>query len=189
MNIPPPDPIVIPGIVEIQFSSNIEIYYLTLLFVVIGLIIIYRVYSGPIGRVFRSISQADELAESLGINIMRYKVLAFVIACLFAGLAGVLFIYSTRYISPTTFGINQSAYYLLCCAVGGGANIFGPILGAIFLGIFAEIVRPAKEFEPIVFGFLLAICVLFFKSGLLGVFQKVWQLFMRSKNRMLSGHA
>lgn len=189
MNIPPPDPIGIPGLPAIQFTSNISIYYLTLLFALIGITIIHRVYAGPIGRVFRSISQADELAENVGINIMAYKVMAFVIACMVSGLAGVLYTYSTKYISPTSFGIHQSAYYLLCVAVGGGDSVVGPILGAIFLGVFTEIIKPVIEFEPIVFGLLLIVAVLYFKYGIFGVLQKAWQLFTRLINRTILGQA
>jgi len=189
MGIPPPDPIGIPGLFTIQFGSNVEIYYLTLVLTLVGIIVIHRVYSGPIGRVFRSISQADELAENVGINIMRYKVLAFVIACMFAGLAGVLYTYSTQYISPISFTIPQSAYYLLCIAVGGGASVAGPILGATFLGIFGEFVRPVQQFQPIVFGILLIICVLYFKSGILGVWQKIKRSLLRLMNRKISDYA
>jgi len=188
IDLPPPTPIAIPGFPVIQFTTNTDLYYLTLVFVVIGIIILYRLYAGPIGRVFRSIRQADELAESVGINIMRYKILAFVVACMLAGLAGVLYTYSTKYISPRVLGLPQSVYYLICVAVGGEASVVGPILGAIGLGVFAEVIRPVKEFEPIIFGFLLIAARLFFKSGLLGILQKIWQLCVQLKNRVISEH-
>jgi branched-chain amino acid transport system permease protein len=190
LNLPPPDPIVIPGLIKIQFITNVELYYLILVLVLIGILILYRLYTGPIGRVFRSIKQADELAESVGINIMRYKVLAFVVACMLAGLAGVLFTYSVRYISPRVLSLPQSIYYLLCVAVGGEASVVGPVLGAIALGVFAEVTRPVKEFVPIIFGLLLIASRLFFKSGLWGIIQKIWRLFVViPKNRMISEHA
>jgi len=186
MNIPYPDPIIIPGLLTIEFTSNRGIYYITLFSTVIGIIIMHKVYAGPIGRVFRSIRQADELAENVGINIMNYKVLAFVIACVFSGLAGVLYVYSTKCISPTSFSINQAAYYLLCVVIGGGTSVAGPILGAIFLGLFSEIVRPVIEWRPIIFGLLLILAILYFRSGLLGIIQKIWKPLSRLSTATLS---
>ena len=186
INLPPPDPIVIPGLLTIPFTSNTGIYYLTLFFVAAGIFSIYRLYRGPIGHIFQSIRQADELAESIGINIMGYKVLAFVVGCMLAGLSGVLITYSTKFISPDMLGLPQSVYYLICVAVGGDVSVVGPILGAIGLGLFAEVIRPVNEFEPIVFGLLLILARLFFKSGLLGIVKGVWQLTARIVTR--GGH-
>jgi branched-chain amino acid transport system permease protein len=173
MDIPNPDSISIPHVFTLNFASNRQLYFLTLVLAIMSIIVLYRIYAGPIGRIFRGIKQADELAEHAGVNIMRYKVLVFVVACVLAGLAGTLYTYSTRYMSPTAFMIPQSAYYLLCIAVGGATSIAGPILGAVFLGIFAEIIRPVQVYQPIAFGILLIICVLYFKSGIFGIWQKV----------------
>jgi branched-chain amino acid transport system permease protein len=172
MGIPVPDAIPLPGGHALRFESNVALYLLTLVLVLVALWIIHRVYAGRIGHILRSISQSDELAENVGVNTMRYKVLAFVVGCTCAGLAGVLYTYSTRYISPSTFNVGQSAFYLLCVTVGGGTSIAGPIIGAAFLGLFGEIIRPAEKWQPIIFGLLLIVCVLYFKLGLLGVFEK-----------------
>jgi branched-chain amino acid transport system permease protein len=135
----------------------------------------HRVHRSPIGLVFQGIRQADDLAENVGINIMGYKVLAFVMGCMFAGMGGVLYTYIVGSIQPSSFTLIQSAYYLVYVAVGGSINVFGPILGALVLNILSEFLRPVKEFEPIVFALILIGAVLLLHGGLIGLLETLWR--------------
>ena len=179
MNLPPPDPIAIPGLPAIEFVSKPALYYLTLVFVLLGVAIMYRLSRSRIGLTFYGISQADNLAEHVGINIMGYKVLAFVIGSMCASLAGVLYTYYTRAMLPSSFTLTHSIYYLVYVAVGGGANIAGPILGVSVLSVVSELLRPVREFEPIIYALLLIGAVLLFKGGLLGLVQTLRHKFTR----------
>lgn len=133
----------------------------------------FWIYSSPIGLIFQGIRQADDLAENVGIDTMGYKVLAFVTGSIFAGLAGILYTYNIKSIQPSSFTLIQSTHYLLYVAVGGGANILGPIIGAFSLNILSELLRPIKEFEPIVFALILIGTVILFPGGLLGLIKKL----------------
>ncbi len=169
MNLPPPNAIIVAGLPAIEFASKVSLYYLTLALALSGIVIMHRLNRSPIGLVFQGIRQADDLADNVGINVMRYKVLAFVIGCMFAGMGGVLYTYNVGSIQPSSFTLIQSAYYLVYVAVGGSINVFGPILGALVLNILSEFLRPIKEFEPIVFALILIGAVLLLKSGLIGL--------------------
>ena len=175
MNLPPPNAIIITGLPAIEFGSKVSLYYLTLVLALSGIVIMHRLNRSPIGLVFQGIRQADDLAENVGINIMRYKVLAFVIGCMFAGMGGVLYTYNVGSIQPSSFTLIQSAYYLVYVAVGGSINVFGPILGALVLNILSEFLRPIKEFEPIVFALILIGAVLLLKGGLIGLVETLWR--------------
>jgi len=175
MNLPPPNAIIISGLPAIEFASKVSLYYLTLVLALSGIVIMHRLNRSPIGLVFQGIRQADDLAENVGINIMGYKVLAFVIGCMFAGMGGVLYTYNVGSIQPSSFTLIQSAYYLVYVAVGGSINVFGPILGALVLNILSEFLRPIKEFEPIVFALILIGAVLLLKSGLIGLVETLWR--------------
>jgi branched-chain amino acid transport system permease protein len=175
MNLPPPNAIIIAGLPAIEFMSKVSLYYLTLVLALSGIVIMHRLNRSPIGLVFQGIRQADDLAENVGINIMGYKVLAFVIGCMFAGMGGVLYTYNVGSIQPSSFTLIQSAYYLVYVAVGGSINVFGPILGALVLNILSECLRPIKEFEPIVFALILIGAVLLLQGGLIGLVQSVWR--------------
>ena len=170
-----PNAIIIAGLPTIEFASKVSLYYLTLVLALSGIVIMHRLNRSPIGLVFQGIRQADDLAENVGINIMGYKVLAFVIGCMFAGMGGVLYTYNVGSIQPSSFTLIQSAYYLVYVAVGGGINVFGPILGALVLNILSEFLRPVKEFEPIVFALILIGAVLLLKDGLIGLVETLWR--------------
>jgi len=174
MNLPYPDPISLFGLYEIKFDSPVGLYYLTLFFAVVCILLLHRLDKSSIGLVSRGISQADILAEHLGINIMNYKVLAFVIGSMVAGLAGVLYSYNTKCMQPTAFTMAQSSYCIVWVAVGGSLSILGPILGALVLGILSEVLRPVKDYELIIYAGLLIIIMLFVKDGLLGIAQGLW---------------
>ncbi len=174
MNLPPPDPIAVPGFSALSFGSKVSLYYLTLVFVLAGVAVMHRLNRSPIGLIFQGIRQADDLAENVGINIMGYKIFAFVIGCLFAALGGVLYTYVVGSIQPSSFTLVQSAYYLVYVAVGGGTHVFGPILGALILNILSVWLRPVKEFEPIIFALILIGAVLLLQRGLLGLVQTSW---------------
>jgi branched-chain amino acid transport system permease protein len=175
MNLPPPNAIIVAGLPAVEFASIVSLYYLTLALALSGIVIMHRLNRSPIGLVFQGIRQADDLAENVGINVMRYKVLAFVIGCIFAGMGGVLYTYNVGSIQPSSFTLIQSAYYLVYVAVGGSINVFGPILGALVLNILSEFLRPIKEFEPIVFALILIGAVLLLKSGLIGLVETLWR--------------
>ena len=175
MNLPSPNTINVTGLPTIDFASKVPLYYLTLVFALIGIAVMHRLNRSPIGLVFQGIRQADDLAENVGINIMRYKVLAFVIGCIFAGMAGILYTYNVGSIQPSSFTLVQSAYYLVYVAVGGSSNVFGPILGVFVLNILSEFLRSVKEFEPIVFALILIGAVLLLKGGLIGLVETLWR--------------
>jgi branched-chain amino acid transport system permease protein len=174
MNLPPPNAMTLPGFFKIEFASKASLYYLTLLFVLTGVVVMHKLDRSPIGLVFSGIRQADDLAENVGINMMGYKVLAFVIGSMFAALAGILYTYHIGSIQPSSFTLIQSAYYLVYVAVGGSINVLGPILGALVLNILSEFLRPIKEFEPIVFALILIGAVLLLKGGLIGLLETLW---------------
>ena len=104
---------------------------------------------------------------------MRYKLLGFVIGCVFAGMAGILYTYNVGSIQPSSFTLVQSAYYLVYVAVGGSENVFGPILGAFVLNVLSEFLRPIHAFEPIVFALILIGAILLLRGGLIGLAQSL----------------
>lgn len=174
LNIPPVTPIRIPGLPALTFVSKQALYYLVLVFVLLGVFIVRRLNRSSIGLIFRGIQNSDNLAEHVGINIMAYKVLAFVVGSMCAGLAGVLYTYTTGAILPTSFTMTQANYYLVWAAVGGLGTFAGPLVGTVGLSILSEYLRPVKEFEPIIYAALLIVAVLVFKGGLVGGIGRLW---------------
>ena len=186
MNLPYPDPVSLFGLHTLKFNTPGGLYYLTFVFLIICIVILHRLDKSPFGLVSRGISQADTLAENLGINIMNYKVLSFVLGSMVAGLAGVLYSYNTKCMQPTAFTMAQSSYCIVWVAVGGSLNIAGPIMGALVLGVLSEFLRPIKDYELIIYASLLIVIMLFAKDGLLGIAQTLKQKVRIKLKLMLS---
>lgn len=158
-DVPPPSPIF-----TISFKSRIPYYYLILAVSLFTFWVMVRIDKSRIGRIFSSIHESDTLAESVGINIMRYKVTAFCIGCFFAGLSGSFYAHYFNFTSPEFFTIWQSVYCLLFVIVGGVGSVWGPLLGSFFMTLVPELLRVARELEPVIYAVIL-IAVMFLLPG------------------------
>jgi len=170
-NIPPPNPINILGITAITFATKSAYYYLLLVIVLLSLVILFRV-ERSLGFTWMAIRQNDSLAESVGINVMGYKLIAFVIGCFFAGIAGALFAHFMHLLTTDVtamFGMLTTIYVVIYMVVGGQASFAGPIVGAVVLTLVPEFARPLKEYQPIIFGALVVFIMFFMRQGLLGM--------------------
>jgi len=164
LNIPTPS---LPGI---EFGVNpVPFYYLILFLVALTTLVMYRVDRSRVGMAFRAIGQNDVLAEHLGINLTRYRILAFTIACFFAGLAGSFQAHYHMYTSPEDFTILESLYAQLYPFVGGIGSLWGSLIGPLFMIGVSEGFRVAKELEPLFFGGVLILVMLFLPRGLVSL--------------------
>ena len=177
VNIPRPDPIVIPGLLNIDFTSKVDFYYFILVLVLVILFILYALEHSRIGLTWFSIGQADFLAESVGVNTARFQVLDFSIGCFFAGIAGAFYSQYITAITPSAFGFFWSIYIVIYMIVGGMGTFFGPILGAFILTLLPESVRFLKEFQPYVFAGVLMLVIFLLPEGLISLPKRLKKLF------------
>jgi branched-chain amino acid transport system permease protein len=172
--IPYPNRIAIPGLL-IEFSSkSIHYYYLMLLLLLPTLFLLYRLERSRFGTACSAIREYDSLAESLGIDVMRHKVIAFLVACILAGLTGSFFAHYMTYISPGFFTFNESNLFLIMAAIGGTGSASGVIIGVILVTLIAEFAKGAARFDNIIFGATLVVILLFIPGGLWSL--RVWFL-------------
>jgi branched-chain amino acid transport system permease protein len=169
IHIPPPNRIVVPGLLTIDFSSKVDFYYLILILVLITLLILYALENSRIGLTFHSLRQSDSLAESLGINTTKYKIIAFSIGSVFAGIAGAFYAAYITAIAPSTFGFIYTVYVVAYVMVGGLKSFLGPILGAIVLTILPELFRAVPQYQPFLFAASLLFVIFYLPKGLVGV--------------------
>ncbi|MGQ9694459.1 MAG: branched-chain amino acid ABC transporter permease [Thermodesulfobacteriota bacterium] len=172
-NIPAPHPFL-----TIRFSSRLPYYYLLLALILITYLVMVRIDQSRLGKIFSSIHESDTLAESIGINIMKYKIMAFCIGCFFAGLSGSFYAHYFNFTSPEFFTIWQSIYCLIFVLVGGAGSVFGPLVGSFFLTLIPEILRVAKEYEPIIYAIILILVMFLLPGGLISLPARLW----RNKN-------
>jgi branched-chain amino acid transport system permease protein len=163
-NIPPPNPI---G--PINFSSISHFYYLILIVFVITLLVFYSLERSRFGQSWHAIGQSHDLAESLGINVMGYRVLAFVIACFFAGITGACYAHYMTHMSPMEFGLTLSVDCIVWAVVGGMGSVFGPAVGAGILTFIPQLFKFTAEYEAGLSAVIFIIIILFLRGGLVSL--------------------
>ncbi len=172
IRIPAPGAIPLPGGAEITFGSVRSYYYLLLVFAIIVVVCILALYRAWTGRAWRALGLSTNLAQSVGVNPFRYRLLGFVIVSAMAALMGVFFaVYSTN-IQPGSYGPFKVIYVQMYAILGGvGSPILGPIIGAAILTIVPEALRGTKGFEPMITGALIILILIFIPQGIMGLFQ------------------
>lgn len=172
MKIPVPNPIPVPVVGIVRFDLIQNYYYLTFIIVILALFIIYKLEHSYLSCKWGAIKDADNLAQSVGINVIYYKIINFAIACFFAGIAGALFAHYQQMLSAdfsSRFGVMASIYLLIYMVVGGENSFAGPIIGTIVVMLFTEFIRPLGQYQPMVIGFIVIFVVLFIPMGLSSV--------------------
>ena len=178
LGIPRPAPIDLAGI-TISFTSKVPFYYLALSLFLIAVLIYHRLHISRFGLTLRSFPQAELLAECSGINVIRHKVIAFVVSSFFAGIAGSFAAHYFTYASPWDFVWTNSLYMLLYAVIGGVSTVAGPILGCFVMLGLDELLRPFKQYMPIFLGAVLIFVLLFLPDGLCSIPERMRTLLKR----------
>ena len=144
-------------------------YFLLILVVFVALILLDRKLGRSwIGLAWASIREDEQAAGAMGVDIVRFKVVAFVLGSAIAGLAGGFYAHFLTFIMPQNFGFGQSIVILCMVVFGGIGTRWGPMIGAIILGVLPEISRPIMEYRILIYGVLLLAMMRFQPGGLLG---------------------
>ncbi|OAA31823.1 hypothetical protein AT15_03055 [Kosmotoga arenicorallina S304] len=158
--------IVSPKLLGISLSSDTAKYYLIAIVSLLLYIISANILKGKTGRAFKAIRESEFAAQSMGINISRYKLIAFVISAIYAGIAGSLYAHTIGYISPTDFGLGNSINLLAIIVIGGLASLSGSFIGSVIMVAMPFMFSRTQLPMSIIFGVLLVLVVLFFPRGL-----------------------
>ena len=161
-----------PSLLGITLATRTSQYYLALALMVITLFVLWRLERSRLGLIWKSIGMADNLAQSLGVNIARYKLLAFMLGCFFAGVAGAFYAHFIRFLFPPEFGFLMATNILIYNYVGGRGHFVGPIVGAVFLSLLSEPFR-GSAYETIFFSIVMLLTILFLPGGLITLPAKV----------------
>ena len=121
------------------FESETHFYYLIIALVLLMTFFAKSLMRGHIGRAFIAIRDNDIAAEAMGINLYKFKLLAFFIGCFYAGIAGAVWAAYARVISPDDFTLTNSIWQMGMLIVGGLGSTLGPIFGAIFIKLLNEL--------------------------------------------------
>lgn len=153
------------GLSKIPLLSNYQHYTLVFVVMVITVLIITNIVDSRHGRAVCSVRDNYIAAESIGISVSRFKIMAFVIGAFFAGVAGVLYAHNVGIIKPTTFDYNKSIEILVIVVLGGMGSIRGSIISAIILTVLPEVLRGADNMRMLLYSIVLIAMMLFNQSG------------------------
>ncbi|MEA2021279.1 MAG: branched-chain amino acid ABC transporter permease [Candidatus Caldatribacteriota bacterium] len=157
--------------IKINYSG-----YLTVVIVLIILIVIFlrKLESSWFGMAMGGIRNNEVAAESIGIDIKKFKVIAFVLGTGIAGIAGCVYAHYMTFISSVDFAFVTSITILSMAMVGGSGTIRGPIIGAMILGLTPEVFRFAMNYRMLIYGALLIFTMRFQPEGLMGEKSVLW---------------
>ncbi|MFN4244831.1 MAG: branched-chain amino acid ABC transporter permease [Brevinematia bacterium] len=155
-----------------SLSSSLEIYVFTLIMVLLGILVSYRIENSRIGRALVAIRE-DEIASSLiGINVAKLKLFVFVISGIFGAVAGVIYTHKVGYITPNLIQFWDSILLVSIVVIGGIGSIPGVIIGSILFYGLPELLRDVlgsqlTEYRMLVFGFLMLLMIIFRPQGII----------------------
>lgn len=132
------------------------------------LFLVDRLNKSPFGMALLGAHQNEERAHTVGINVTRVRLVAFVISGAITGLAGALFADLNRFVSPTMFSWHISGEIMIFIILGGVARLFGPVVGAALFVTLEHVLGGLSEYWFIYLGTILLLVVLFAKGGLIG---------------------
>lgn len=156
--------------------NQISFYFFVLLFMSICFYLMYKIVNSPFGQSLRGIRENKRRMRSLGYNVWLHSYITFIIAGMFASVAGVLFSFFQGGMAPDHVSVAASAEALLIILIGGTRVFWGPIVGSvivILMEYFASLYTPARW--PMILGVIFIISVLFLRGGVGLYFNKLWQ--------------
>jgi len=164
----------------IDLGSDIAMYYLVFAIFMIGFLLIYRTVHSPFGQVLKAIRENEARALSLGYDVDKHKLLAFVISAGLAGLAGATKTLVLGFETLTDVNWPQSGEVVLMTLIGGIGTIFGPVVGGFFVVTLEnELADKVGSWVQVIMGAIFVICVLAFRRGIVG---ELTALFNRRKD-------
>jgi branched-chain amino acid transport system permease protein len=152
----------------LPIAKPFGLYYLSLILVLVLFVLAQNLVRSRIGRAFVAVRDSDIAAESLGIDLLRYKALAFGISGFYAGIAGGLYSAMLNFVSPEGYDLFQMVIQKAMIIVGGLGSVAGSVLGAGSLVFILEALRKVKGAQEIVFGAILVGFILFMPGGIIG---------------------
>jgi branched-chain amino acid transport system permease protein len=152
----------------LRFDTTGAQYYLVLAFLVASLWLMRRIANSLLGRSFVAVRNGEDLAQALGIDVFRTKLLAFALSAFYAGISGALYAGFVRFVGPDLASESHTFDLLAFILVGGIGTLGGPLLGAILLTVLTQSLQFLQDYRMIVFGPLLILLVIFFPQGIIG---------------------
>lgn len=160
-------------------SSKLPYYYIILAFLLLALVICYFVANSKMGYYFRAIKESHDVAEVLGVNVVRYRLIAIMVSAFLSAMAGTFYAQYILYIDPESVMLLAiSIQIVLISMLGGAGTIMGPVIGAAILIPIAELTRiwlghRGTGVDMLIYGFLITLISVYQPQGIWGLFANI----------------
>ena len=157
---------IINGPIGVSGVSKLSTFTAGFVLILASLLLILNLLHSRTGRAVMAVRDNAIAAESIGISITRYKLLAFVVSAVFAGMAGTLYAMNYSTVTAAKFDFNTSILVLVFVVLGGLGNIWGSIIAAALLTVLPELLRAVNDYRMLLYAILLIALMLFNNSKL-----------------------
>ena len=164
LSLSPTGKMIIDGPMGVSGNEKLSTFTAGIILVLVCLVVIYRFIDSRDGRAVLAVRDNYIAAESVGINVTRYKLLAFTISAMMAGMAGALFAMNYSTVVATKFDFNTSILVLVFVVLGGLGNIRGSVIAAALLTVLPELLRKFSDFRMLIYAIILILSMLIANS-------------------------
>lgn len=157
-----------PILFGVDFKQTANFYWAVLAIYFVGLFVLWRIVKSPFGLMLNGTRESSERMDALGYPSYWIKVIAFLIAAVYAGIGGLIATYNTGVITPTTMQLPRMIWILLMVILGGASYFWGPVIGTIVVVWLDVLISQFTERYNLVIGIIFVFTVLFSPTGILG---------------------
>lgn len=168
----PRAPLEVPGLFKINMAAMENYYYVVLGLSLLAIYLFWRIVRSPLGLTLQGVRDSETRAACVGISVRKYRLLSFIIAGLYAGLAGALLPPLESTVTPPVAHWSYSAEPVLATLLGGIYSFSGPIVGSVLFYLLKDIIVRFTEYWLICLGVIVVVLVMGFRGGLVSIFLK-----------------
>ena len=162
-----------PVIFGVPFDTPDKYYLIAMPIMLVAIYFSFSVLKSSVGRAFMAIREDQISAAASGINVKKYKLLAFILSAMFAGAAGAIYAhFPPGYIHPNNYTVIEMVTFLAMVVFGGLGHLWGGIIGAVIITIVYDITRPLYQYQLFIFGLTIVFTILFMPKGIGGFIDK-----------------
>ena len=155
----------------LEIDTNLKGAVVIWIALLLVLVCKHRIINSRVGNAFIAIRENTVAARGLGINVQKYKVMAFAVSSAMTGLAGGLYAFLRGFISPETFNGTQSVLFMTMLLFGGITTLTGPVVGAIILLLFKEVFQTFAIYQGLIYALFMLLVLFFFPNGIVGLYK------------------
>lgn len=161
----------IPDVTIFGFALDSNFRFLCFMVAMVALFLLMkqRIVKSRVGRAFLAIRENPVAADGLGLNVQKYKIIAFAVSAVYTGFAGAMYAHFVGFISPETFTLTQSVMFMTMLLFGGMGNFWGPLIGATVITLMNESLQTLGSYRMLVYGAFILIVLLFLPQGIAGI--------------------